>query len=313
MISEVARETSACRICGGRQWIDWIVAPDYRSKQGGSYQYTRCQQCGVGVIEPLPTPEAISAFYQDDYYSYSGSLNVFYKVRLLIYRLLSWLNIGFQDGVSGWSTIGGYPRGNVQFLDFGCGAGTVLRIVGSDKVEACGVEFSELAVARGKTNSLKMFCSLEELETGSFDIVRAWHVFEHLDDPLRYLRGINRVLKDGGVLALAVPSSDSWLLRVFHEHWSSLDAPRHLYLFNQRSLCFLLEKAGYQIVKSKLYNSGSLSSSVYLYLSGRYGLKLNFLLSNMCIALLTVVEMITRGHDSCFIIAKKNKHDTSIN
>jgi len=62
-----------------------------------------------------------------------------------------------------------------------------------------------------------------QFESGSFDVVIANHVLEHVDDDARALAEIHRVLKPGGVAILQTPYS-----RKLHHTWSDpgIDTPR---------------------------------------------------------------------------------------
>lgn len=44
---------------------------------------------------------------------------------------------------------------------------------------------------------------------GSFDFVISSHNFEHLPDPIRFLQGVERLLRPGGVLSMAIPDRRS--------------------------------------------------------------------------------------------------------
>ncbi len=70
----------------------------------------------------------------------------------------------------------------------------------------------------------------------SYDLVVCTQVLEHVPDPLRVLREINRVMKPGGRLWLTAPF-------FFAEHMQPYD----FYRYTQYGLRYLLERAGFEV------------------------------------------------------------------
>lgn len=98
---------------------------------------------------------------------------------------------------------------NPRILDVGCGTGANLKMLAAHG-RAEGVDISPQAVdfcrERG-LDSVKLG-AIEQLpyESGSFDLVTALDVVEHLDDDVAGLREIRRVLQRDGHLLLFVPA-----------------------------------------------------------------------------------------------------------
>jgi hypothetical protein len=79
------------------------------------------------------------------------------------------------------------------------------------------------------------------------------HSFEHLPEPLESLQEIERLLPRGRFCLIRIPlAAEAW--EKYGVDWVQLDAPRHLYLFTERSFRALAEKAGFEVVKI-LYDS----------------------------------------------------------
>jgi 2-polyprenyl-3-methyl-5-hydroxy-6-metoxy-1,4-benzoquinol methylase len=86
-------------------------------------------------------------------------------------------------------------------LDIGCGNGRFIRSMNSLGWRCEGVEFSETAVAVCRQAGLKVFHGeLEKagFDNGSFDLVTARHLVEHVADPAMLVTEIARILKPGG-------------------------------------------------------------------------------------------------------------------
>ena len=82
-----------------------------------------------------------------------------------------------------------------------------------------------------------------------FDIITLNNVVEHLHDPGAVLGACHRLLKPGGHIWLDTPNIDSPGHRFFGVNWRGLETPRHLVLFNHKSLVHLLMNAGFQKIK----------------------------------------------------------------
>ena len=92
-----------------------------------------------------------------------------------------------------------------RILDVGCGTGANLLML-SEYGDAEGVDVSEDALAFCRERGLEKvkLGAAEELpyEDGTFDLVTALDVVEHLDDDLGGLREMRRVLRPGGRVLL---------------------------------------------------------------------------------------------------------------
>jgi len=98
------------------------------------------------------------------------------------------------------------------FLEVGCGRGDVSAYLANKGWQGAAIDFSDAAVAQASAN-LRAFPqitvakqSLAEV-TGTFDCIIMWDVLEHIDDDRGALRIVERLLRPGGQLLLAVPSN----------------------------------------------------------------------------------------------------------
>jgi SAM-dependent methyltransferase len=96
-----------------------------------------------------------------------------------------------------------------HILDIGCGTGANLELL-ADFGETEGVDVSEEALAfcraRGLQNVRQGAAENLPYEDGSFDLVTALDVVEHLDDDVAGLREMRRVLRPDGRALLFVPA-----------------------------------------------------------------------------------------------------------
>ena len=213
-----------CELCGVRLKPRYMAVRDPISLE--RFDVLACPKCGLGATHPKPAD--LTAYYGARYYGERHWITTAYCSwrRLRVVRL----------------TLGRDSRPSI--LDVGCGDGTFLRAA---RAKGWQVSGTELRGALPESPEIRVWSSLSEIET-RFDCVTAWHVLEHLPDPLASAREMKRLLGPGGALLLAVPDSGGWQARLSGRYWFHLDVPRHLYHFNLRAVRLLLETAGFQVV-----------------------------------------------------------------
>jgi SAM-dependent methyltransferase len=86
-----------------------------------------------------------------------------------------------------------------------------------------------------------------ERREGEWAAVVFWHSLEHLREPREAIRHAARLLGPGGVVAIAVPNSDSLQARAFGDRWLHLDLPLHLVHLSERALTSQLASQGLRV------------------------------------------------------------------
>lgn len=162
---------------------------------------------------------------------------------------------------------------NKKLLDFGCGAGGFLQKSKLRAKYVAGIELDQNAVKYGRSQGLEIFSSLDDLNDHIFDVITAFHVIEHLFDPIAVLNKLMERLAEGGSLFVEVPNSDDALLSLYHckpfthfTYWSP-----HLYLFNRKTLSLLFKKARCHIEFIKNIQRYPLSNHLYWLSHGKPG------------------------------------------
>jgi ubiquinone/menaquinone biosynthesis C-methylase UbiE len=125
-------------------------------------------------------------------------------------------------------------RAGQRLLDVGCGPGTITVDLAARVApgEVIGVDRSPAVIAQAGTAPNVRFATGDvyalDFEDGSFDVVHAHQVLQHLTDPVAALREMRRVLRSGGTLAVrdsdygaftwapASPVLDGWLA-LYHQ------------------------------------------------------------------------------------------------
>jgi 2-polyprenyl-3-methyl-5-hydroxy-6-metoxy-1,4-benzoquinol methylase len=151
-------------------------------------------------------------------------------------------------------------------LDIGCGKGFFLEFMRRKGWRVSGLEASSNHV-RYARECLR----LEGVGNGSWpqgeiqklhvDVVTMFHVIEHLLSPVESVSAVHDVLKPGGLLVLETPNLGSWPARLFRHRWVTLDAPRHVNVFSEKTLRSCLEKAVFEIVHLRTFSPSTMEYS----------------------------------------------------
>jgi SAM-dependent methyltransferase len=137
-----------------------------------------------------------------------------------------------------------------RILDVGCGTGANLLML-SKYGDAEGVDISEDALAFCRERGLDKvkLGAAEDLpyDDGTFDLVTAFDVVEHMDDDLVGLKEMRRVLRPGGRVLLFVPT--------FMFLWGLQDdVSHHRRRYRLPELARVLEQAGFKIERTTYAN-----------------------------------------------------------
>ena len=221
-----------CPGCGAGR-IDTAVEPDI----------AQCVQCRLYFRNPRPSQAEIARSYDtggtfDAWQTEESARASMWQRRLALVRRYA-------------------PSG--RLLDVGTGDGRFLLSAREAGYEVSGTEVSkagaEYAQKRGFDVHLGQITDLA-LPEESFDIATIWHVLEHVPDPGAVLRKTHSLLQPGGILMVAVPNEENFLVRKrFGQSRSSPFAPLifggeiHLSYFQPATLRTVLQVAGFDVLR----------------------------------------------------------------
>lgn len=228
----------ACNLCG-------LNNTEIVQEAEPPFKVVKCKNCGFVYTNPQPDRELIEKHYQEDYYK-------------------EWLEKQMKRRIPMWKKrlkeLQKYKKSG-RLIDVGFGSGTFLNLAKEKGFEVCGTEISEYACRYVKNNlGIDVFRGdLEEAHfpPASFDVVTMWHALEHLPNPKAALKEINRILKNDGLLVIAVPNLNNFITRILYLLAKgkklilfSVNAKElHLWHFSANSLTSMLKEAGHSIIE----------------------------------------------------------------
>lgn len=235
-----------CPVCDSSDIGEVFVATDHTVSRK-KFAIWQCNDCGCRFTQHVPDARDIGPYYQSsDYVSHSdtnkGLVNKLYHlVRHFTVSAKKKL-IERQVGKKG------------ALLDVGAGTGAFVSVMKAAGWNVTGLEPDATARENAEKNHGLQLQPLEELfklTEGQFDVITLWHVLEHVHPLHEYLDTFRRILKNDGLLVIAVPNYTSRDARVYGEYWAAYDVPRHLYHFSPASMDRLLQQHGFRVVTRK--------------------------------------------------------------
>jgi SAM-dependent methyltransferase len=241
-------ENTDCPVCGAAESTEMMLTPDrFELAAGEQFTLVACQKCQFIYLNPRPASEAIGHYYESSQYqpflSKQQKVSVWDRVYLLArtYMLQKKRHCIERLKAPG------------RLLDVGCGTGEFLKQMQDHGWQVAGFEKDESAASFGRDRyalDIKNGDLLDAaIDSHSFDVITLWHVLEHLYHPKATLAKMSNILKDDGILLIAVPNITSYDANVYGSDWVALDSPRHLWHFTPGTMALLCAGAGLFIAR----------------------------------------------------------------
>jgi len=135
-------------------------------------------------------------------------------------------------------------------LDVGCSTGVMLDLFKERGWKTWGVEPSKSGkVAKKKGHNIrKDYFERCQLPENHFDLIILNHVLEHMDNPVKSLKKVRRLLKKGGIVLVDVPNVGSLSSIILGDRWPFLLPNEHKYQFTKDSLSNVFKEAGLKVI-----------------------------------------------------------------
>lgn len=202
------------------------------------FDLLRCVDCGTVTVDPFPTAEQLTAFYQ----SYQGTVDYPSKKEQKIRRAKKRVQRLMR-----------YTHGK-KLLDVGCNYGFTVKAALNLGLDAHGIDIDSTAVtASKKMFGEPLFTSIAVQNYAAAgnkaDMIYTSEVIEHVPDPDGFVRALADILNPGGVLYLTTPDGGHWSLPRDFTQWPACTPPEHITYFTRKGLRHLLEKHGLTLEK----------------------------------------------------------------
>lgn len=254
-----------CRICFNKKDNKFYEVQEMMFGYRDKFNYYQCPKCDCLQISDIPFN--MSKYYPSDYYSFSPIndsnhiISYFKKIRNS-YAI-------FNRGIIGRLLYNRIPNERLRFLsyisninkktrmlDVGCGAGSLLydlSTTGFDNLLGIDPYIEDDILYSDKLKILKRY--IQEIDD-EFDLIMFHHSFEHISNPGETIEIVSRLLSQGGICLLRIPTVSSFAWEHYRENWVQLDPPRHFFLHSIESIKRLAEKANLCLTKV-IYDSSS--------------------------------------------------------
>lgn len=205
-----------------------------------NYKLYHCLRCGIQFWHPL---KIIPGFYEDktDF------------ARFGLYQTLE-ADIISENQKSFFKN---FPIKTGDLLDVGCGNGRFLAKAQEAGFSVCGTDLNEGRIKAAKEKfgiknvyamGLNEFVEYAQKNGMKFDVATFFDVFEHQDDPKKFIALIKKILKPGGWVVGTVPNRERpWADRERDKLQTGDVPPHHLLWFSKDSLTNIFSYQGFEI------------------------------------------------------------------
>lgn len=227
-----------CRLCRTFGQTETAV-------KNGAQRLVKCHACGVGFVDPLPSPSYIQSHFKDHYITDDLRLEQVYgELRRQALTLIATQVRRRKDAG--------------RILDIGCAGGFFLdRYFRATQWEKFGIEPSRYALRRALQRGIQTYegdVLSVDLPDKFFDVITVAGVLPYFREPSQELHAIRRALKPDGLLVLELPlgATQVWrhstkLGRLTGGGTRSIFDSPHLYFYNLPVLRLLLRETRFRV------------------------------------------------------------------
>ena len=232
---------TACPICSATEWRSCyhgsIRMGSFGKKSPEDLDIWECGGCGARHLPPVMAD--IEAYYKSGEYrddlSQGNAVDAYFKVN-------------DNDQPHRLELIRMHELRGKSVADIGCGAGPFLDLVKGFAAKTIAVEPNQCYHESLRQRGHEVFTWAQDVPaemSSGIDAAVSYSVLEHVEDPLKFLQDIHRLLKPGGTLALSTPNADDWMVANSPDYAAFFYRKVHLWYFTASALQKLATLAGF--------------------------------------------------------------------
>ncbi len=212
---------------------DYTVSEEY-------FQLKYWDEYDMLVTYPQPKLDELDSYYEsEDYISHTDS-----KATLVdkIYQSVKRIMLNKKLEI-----VSSFNQNKGSLLDVGAGTGDFLNAAKNDGWSISGVEPNSKARSLANQKSILLVEDINQLPTQKYDVITLWHVLEHVPNLFEYIETLKSLLKENGILIIAVPNYKSYDATYYKEFWAAYDVPRHLWHFSSKGIKKLFAQFNFKL------------------------------------------------------------------
>jgi 2-polyprenyl-3-methyl-5-hydroxy-6-metoxy-1,4-benzoquinol methylase len=255
---------TSCPVCGATDLVPFAASPLLQDQL--HFAQVRCSECDLLIAQPQATADEMERYYRHHYYQerWSDDEGLWQENSRAHERYtLPTLRRLFGGAMD-------RPR---RVLEIGCGYGAMLSALAAAGHRTTGMEPSQKAAAFCRRNGLAIVIGRfpdVPFPAGSFDIVVARHVIEHLSDPKGFVNALVQLAEPGGFIV--IETDNAWIAqyawdRLRHQVRGCIPPFRsstdHTFVFRPAHLVRLMREAGCAFVRTASFTEKPDHESVH--------------------------------------------------
>jgi len=229
-----------CPICESHE----IATLSKKLRDTNNNKVLVCMNCETGFLENIKSQVELEEYYKENYRKeFKPNLQAQTNAKDLFDTYEK-----FQtDRIK---TISPYFNKKGRLLEIGCSAGMFLHHMKNHFNEIVGIEFdresASFACRMCDCQVYQIPLDKTPIKPGYFDVICAFQVLEHVENPIGFIQETKRFLKKDGVLFIEIPNRFDALVSIYDlpYHSQFYYHSAHNYYFSEKGLKVILDKCG---------------------------------------------------------------------